>query len=319
METTVVIPCINSEDVIVDCIKSLNSKENPIIIVDNGSSDETLNKILNLKLNTSVIHAGKNLGWGNAANLGIKKVPTKYALLLNPDIKFLTPDPINHFEERISNYSNVGMSTCITLNENLIKENGRITFFSNLNKQTIRNIKEIPEDDTCSTINCVYGGAIIFFDVKKFNAVNGFDDNCFLYLEEDDLCYRMKKKNYINMIFPSIQAIHLGSHSSKIPNLTWWKNWHWVWSDLYFKKKYNFKNIFLKNIIKILKWSFKTTIYFFINKKKYYLYSGRLNGALAFLFGKMAMDNTPLAKINNAKGIFGKIKVNSDENFTLSK
>ena len=49
METTVVIPCINSEDVIVDCIKSLNSKENPIIIVDNGSSDETLNKISNLK------------------------------------------------------------------------------------------------------------------------------------------------------------------------------------------------------------------------------------------------------------------------------
>ena len=121
------------------------------------------------------------------------------------------------------------------------------------------------------------------------------------------------------MIFPSIQAIHLGSHSSKIPNLTWWKNWHWVWSDLYFKKKYNFKNILLRNLIKILKWSVKTTIYFFINKKKYYLYSGRLNGALAFFFGKMAMDNTPLAKTNNAKGIFGKIKINSDENFTLSK
>ena len=97
METTVVIPCINSEDVIVDCIKSLNSKENPIIIVDNGSSDETLNKILNLKLNTSVIHAGKNLGWGNAANLGIKKVITKYALLLNPDIKFFFADHFKFF------------------------------------------------------------------------------------------------------------------------------------------------------------------------------------------------------------------------------
>ena len=237
METTVVIPCINSEDVIVDCIKSLKSKEIPIIIVDNGSSDNTLNKILNLKLNTSIINAGKNLGWGNAANLGIKKVLTKYALLLNPDIKFLTSNPIKHFEEKISNYNNVGMSTCITLNENLTKENGRITFFSNLDKQIIKNVREIPEGDTCSTINCVYGGAIIFFDVKRFNSVNGFDNNCFLYLEEDDLCYRMKKNHHINMIFPSIQAIHLGSHSSKIPNLTWWKNWHWVWSDLYFKKK----------------------------------------------------------------------------------
>lgn len=319
METTVIIPCINSEDVIIDCINSLESKNNPIIIVDNGSNDNTLKRILELKHDISIINTGKNLGWGNAANLGIKKVLTKYALLLNPDVKFLTPEPIQNFENSIKNYKNVGMASCITLNENLKKENGRLTFFSNLNKKILKNIKEIPEGDTCSTINCVYGGAIIFLDVKKFNSVSGFDNNCFLYLEEDDLCFRMKKKSHVNMIFPSIQALHLGSHSSKIPNLTWWKNWHWVWSDFYFKKKYNFKNLFLNNLIKIVKWLFKTLIYFFTNKKKYYLYSGRLNGALSFLLGKMAMDNTPLAEKNNAKGIFGKIKLNTNENYTLSK
>ncbi len=319
METTVVIPCINSEDVIIDCIESLKSTVNPIIIVDNGSSDNTLKQILNLKLNVSIIHADKNLGWGNAANLGIQKVSTKYVLLLNPDIKFVTYDPIINFEKIIKNYNNVGMASCLTLDKNLKKENGRITFFSKLAKESLVGLKEIPEGDTCSTINCVYGGAVIFFDVKKFNSVKGFDDNCFLYLEEDDLCFRMKKNNYLNMIFPSIKAIHLGSKSSKIPNLTWWKNWHWVWSDFYFKKKYKFKNIFLINVYKITKWSLKSTLYFFVNKKKYYLYSGRLNGAISFFLGKRAMDNTPLANINNAKGIFGKIKINSDENYTLSK
>lgn len=319
METTVVIPCINSEDVIVDCIESLNSKEIPIIVVDNGSNDQTLKKVLNLKLNITVIQANKNLGWGNAANLGIQKVNTKYALLLNPDIKFITKNPINNFEKLIKRYPNIGMASCITCNEKMEKENGRITFFSKIEKKTLKNIREIPEGDTCSTISCVYGGAIIFFDVKKFHSVNGFDKNCFLYLEEDDLCYRMKKKDHMNIIFPSIEALHLGSHSSKIPNLTWWKNWHWVWSDLYFKKKYNFKFIFMNNLFKIFNWSFKTLIYFLINKKKYYLYSGRLNGALAFLLGKKAMDNTPLANLNNAKGIFGSIRINKNENYTLSK
>lgn len=319
METTVVIPCINSEDVIVDCIESLDSKDIPIIIIDNGSNDQTLKKVMNLKLNITVIHANTNLGWGNAANLGIQKVKTKYALLLNPDTKFLTKKPIYNFEQLIKRYSNVGMASCITCNENMEKENGRITFFSKIDKQILKNIKEIPEGDACSTINCVYGGAIIFFDVKKFLLVDGFDKNCFLYLEEDDLCYRMKKNNYINIIFPSIEALHLGSHSSKIPNLTWWKNWHWVWSDLYFKKKYNFKYIYLNNILKIFKWSFKASIYFFLRKNKYYLYSGRLNGAVAFLLGKKAMEHTPLAKFNNAKGIFGSIKINKDENYTLSK
>ena len=319
METTVVIPCINSQDVIVDCLKSLNLKNTPIIIVDNGSNDRTLDYILNLDLNVNIIKARKNLGWGNAANLGIFNVKTKYALLLNPDIKFLTEEPILNFEKNFSKYENIGMASCITLNQQFEKENGRITFFSTLDKNIINNISEIPEGDTSSTINCVYGGAIIFFDVDKFKSIKGFDTNCFLYLEEDDLCYRMKKKKYMNILFPSIQAIHLGSYSSKIPNLTWWKNWHWSWSNFYFKKKYDINyNIFflLKNIFI---WSLKSTLYFLINKKKYYLYSGRLNGALAFLFGKNAMDNTPLANKNNAKGLFGTIKENNYENYTLSK
>tara|TARA_B100001115_G_scaffold182908_1_gene180321 strand:- start:245 stop:1204 length:960 start_codon:yes stop_codon:yes gene_type:complete len=319
METTVVIPCINSEDVIVDCIKSLNSKYVPIIIVDNGSKDQTLNRIMSLKLNISIINAEKNLGWGNAANLGIENVKTKFALLLNPDVKFLSNNPIEVFEEKIKKYSNIGMASCLTLNKDLVQENGRITFFSKLNKKVLNNKNDIPECDTSSTINCVYGGAVIFFDINKFRSVKGFDKNCFLYLEEDDLCYRLKKNGHMNIIFPSIKAIHLGSHSSKIPNLTWWKNWHWVWSDFYFKKKYNFKNLRLIIFFKIILWFLKTSVYYFINKKKYYLYSGRLNGALSFFLGKKAMENTPLADKNNAKGLFGIIKTNINENYTLSK
>ena len=47
--------------------------------------------------------------------------------------------------------------------------------------------------------------------------------------------------------------------------------------------------------------------------------SGRLNGAIAFILGKKAMENTPEADRNNAKGIFGNIKLNINENYTLSK
>ena len=105
---------------------------------------------------------------GKCANLGIQKVNTKYALLLNPDIKFLTKNPIYNFEQLIKQYSNVGMASCITCNENMEKENGRITFFSKIDKQILKDIEEIPEGDTCSTISCVYGGAIIFLMLKNF-------------------------------------------------------------------------------------------------------------------------------------------------------
>jgi N-acetylglucosaminyl-diphospho-decaprenol L-rhamnosyltransferase len=317
--TTVVIPCINSEDVIEDCIKSLNSKTVSIYIIDNGSNDKTLLKIEKLNYNVKIFQLKKNLGWGNAANFGISKVKTKYALLINPDIKFVTKNPISKFEKQIKLYSNIGMATAITLDQNLKPEDGRLTFYSKIKKNNLNNIKKIPEGHTCSTFSCVYGGAIIFFDVKKFKRVDGFDKNCFLYLEEDDLCYRMKQANFLNVIFPSIKAIHSGSLSSKIPNLTWWKNWHWAWSEFYFKKKYFGNKIYFKIVINLFKWSIKTTFYFILDNKKYYLYSGRLNGAIKFILGKKAMNNLPSGKLNNAKGIFGNIRDNPNENYTLSK
>jgi N-acetylglucosaminyl-diphospho-decaprenol L-rhamnosyltransferase len=317
--TTVIIPCINSEEVIINCIKSIRNTKVQIYIIDNGSNDQTLKKIRELNINTEIFQPGKNLGWGNAANFGIAKVKTKYALLLNPDIKFISNNPISQFEEQIKKYSNIGMATAITLDENLNPEDGRLTFFSKIKKKNLHFLRTVPQGNACSTENCVYGGAIIFFDVEKFKKVNGFDKNCFLYLEEDDLCYRMKRENFINVIFPSIKAIHSGSLSSRIPNLTWWKNWHWAWSEFYFKNKFFGKIIYFNLIIKIFLWSFKTTFYLAVNNKKYFLYSGRLNGAISYLFRKKAMNNTPSAKINNAKGIFGNIRENPNENYTLSK
>ena len=118
MDTTVVIPCINSEDVIEDCIKSLDCISVPIIIVNNGCVDKTIIKIKKLKHNITILDSKKNLGWGNAANLGISKVKTKYTLLLNPDIKIISKNPIDLFEEHMKKYENIGMSSCVTLNEN---------------------------------------------------------------------------------------------------------------------------------------------------------------------------------------------------------
>ena len=82
--------------------------------------------------------------------VGIQKVKTKYALLLNPDIKFLTKNPIYNFEQSIKQYSNVGMASCITCNENMEKENGRITFFSKIDKKILKDIIEIPEGNACN-------------------------------------------------------------------------------------------------------------------------------------------------------------------------
>ena len=162
--TSVVIPCINSEEVIVDCLKSLDDKKVPVFIIDNGSNDQTLSKVKKLNFNTKIFKSKINLGWGNAANLAISQIKTNYALLLNPDVRFITKKPIEQFESQIKLYNNIGMATAQTYDKNLKSENSRITFFSNIKKKNLKLIRSLPEGSTCGTKNCVYGGAIIFFE-----------------------------------------------------------------------------------------------------------------------------------------------------------
>lgn len=319
-DITIVVPILNAENVIKKCLLSLQSLNSKIFIIDNNSNDKSLEIVKNLNLNTKIYKLNKNIGWGNSANYGIKKSKSKYSLLLNPDIYFITKKPLLNFLKTADKIKNLGMLSCLTLNENYEPENGRVPFYSknntNKNDQSL-----IPTGLTCGTKDIVYGGAIILFNTKVFLKHKGFDKNVFLYLEEDDLCLRLKKKNYINIIEPKIKAIHLGSKSSaNIPNLTWWKNWHWAWSSFYFKKKYSTKLIFiLEVIIKLPKVFIKTIAYSFLNEKKYFLYSGRLNGYISFLLKKKSLDNAPKTKYNNAKGLFGKIKLNCNDNNTLSK
>jgi N-acetylglucosaminyl-diphospho-decaprenol L-rhamnosyltransferase len=319
-DITVVIPILNAEKVIKKCLISLQSLSSKILIIDNNSSDKSLEIISNLNLNIKIYKLNKNIGWGNSANYGIKKSRSKYSLLLNPDIYFTTKKPLLKFVRVADQISNLGMLSCLTLNENHEPENGRIPFFSKKNTDQ-NNKNSIPIGLTCGTNDIVYGGAIILFNTKVFLKHKGFDKNVFLYLEEDDLCLRLKKKNYINVIEPKILAVHLGSKSSSnIPNLTWWKNWHWAWSSFYFKRKYSKSlNYILEIIKKLPKVFIKTIVYSFVNKKKYFLYSGRLNGYISFLMKKKSLDNTPDPKLNNARGFFGYIKLNPNDNNTLSK
>ena len=92
---TFVIVCYNSGNIIKKCIKSINSKVK-ILIVEN-SNDYLIKKELEKKFsNVTVVIAGKNLGYGAGNNLGISKIKTPYAFILNPD-SFLKKNCINDF------------------------------------------------------------------------------------------------------------------------------------------------------------------------------------------------------------------------------
>ena len=84
MQTTIVIVTFKSK-IIHKCIQKL-CKSFKIIIVEN-SNDKIFKKNIELKYkNTKCILSGSNLGYARANNIGLKKVKTKFALLINPDL-----------------------------------------------------------------------------------------------------------------------------------------------------------------------------------------------------------------------------------------
>ena len=83
-DITIVITSFKSDERIENCLNSID-KSCKVIVVENSSDAEIKKKIEYKFNNVECILAGENFGYGKANNIGLKKVKTKYALILNPD------------------------------------------------------------------------------------------------------------------------------------------------------------------------------------------------------------------------------------------
>ena len=110
-----------------------------------------------------------------------------------------------------------------------------------------------------------------------------FDDKIFLYLEEIDLCKRLIENNYKIFLCKNAKILHKGAKSTNIGfEFEKCRNWHWMWSKVYFNKKhfsyfYAVISIFPKILLDFLKMIF----FIPVNFKKSILYRYRFLGSLS--------------------------------------
>mgnify|MGYP001223917548 FL=1 len=263
MDLTIVIVSFKSEDILHRCIKSIDKKY-PIIVVEN-SIDKKLKLELEQKYqNVNCILPKENLGYGGGNNLGLSKVKTNYTLILNPDV-ILMENSIENFFITVSKVPNFGIIAPISANER----------YDNFNHEKDLNIKEVEN----------VKGFAMFLNMKNLEKSNFFDDNFFLYLEEIDLCKRVRLMDVKIFIDPSIKVEHFGgtSHNSEINKpMELSRNWHWMWSSFYFNKKhYGYLFALIKIFPKFFSSLFKFIFYLIIFKKnKSDIYKYRLLGII---------------------------------------
>ena len=266
---TVIIVSFRSAHIIEKCIKSINSNIK-IIVVENSDNIQIKNYLEDKFSNVEVIIAKENLGYGKANNLGISKVSTQYVFILNPDT---------------------------TLEENCLKElykallilrNDFSIIAPNLlnNHDYFLNQNNDLKKKSILEVDYVKGFAMLI-NLKKVIFEKIFDENFFLFLEEIDLCKRIKNDGGKIFVVQESKVQHLAKQASgNSLNIELCRNWHWMWSLFYYNRKHfgvltAYKITFLKFISSVIKLFIALIL---LNKKNILIYYYRINGLFnAFL------------------------------------
>jgi GT2 family glycosyltransferase len=273
-EITIVIVSYKSKKKILNFLNNIKINFN-IIIIENSDDYSIKNYLKIFSKNVDIYFTG-NIGYGSSANYARKKIHTKYFFLLNPDLIGINNEVIEYFlhqaKEMNDNFSCLGPR------------------YKNISQKTLKQ----------SNINYKIGyvkaisGAAMFFNTKNFDMIGGFDENIFLYFEENDYCKRGRKFKLYSYQLNSIGILHnVGTaveHDSveeknQIKKLC---NWHFIWSKYYFYNKHYGKMLSVVYFIPIIVRScIKILISKFIkNKINEDKYKTRLEAIIASIRGK---------------------------------
>ena len=269
-DLTILINTFQSDEKIYSCLDSINN-DIKVLVIENSNNLSFKEKIEKKYKNVSCHLSSKNLGYAKGNNLGLSMIKSKFALILNPDA-LLSKNAIENFFYSASKLDQFAIIAPAIQDEKKIKRN-ELKKFKNLIE--VENVK----------------GFAMFLNLDQFKEIGYFDDNFFIYFEEIDLCRRLRKLGKKIYLDSSIFIEHIGgsSHNQSINfQMELSRNWHWMWSTFYYRKKHQgFIVALLLVLPKLTSSMFKFLLFSLIkNEKRKKIYSQRFSGLLNSIKGK---------------------------------
>jgi hypothetical protein len=222
----VVVVTHNSARHIGPCVDSIVAAAALPVVVDNGSTDETVDIVRSKSREARVIAAGENLGYGKAMNLGFRETRGHFVVLSNPDVVFLA-DSISRMVEFLEKNPRIGITGPQQMFPNGswqrsygdlpgiwsgVKDAVGITTLKNQLRRGLwpRRIDRRPKQVA------YLDGAVLAVRREAFLGANGFDEAILFSADDSDLCARLKKAGWGVVFFPEAQVIHIrGADSTK--------------------------------------------------------------------------------------------------------
>src|SRR5882672_10739958 len=113
MDVSVIIVTYNSTSSIADCLRSVQEQQDvqrETIVIDNASSDQTVNVVRGSQANPVLIENRENVGFGRACNQGFAASKGRYIYLLNPDAQLIGSNGLATLCQALAEHKTWGMA-----------------------------------------------------------------------------------------------------------------------------------------------------------------------------------------------------------------
>ena len=214
MKTTVIIPNYNGKHFLFDCLNALAEQSAPAfytIVVDNGSTDGSLEYLAEAWPKVQVIALPKNTGFCHAVNVGVQAAETPYVLLLNNDT-IPEKDFVRELEKAIEKYKNVfSCASCMVTAADTTILDGAGDLYSAFGWAFARGKDEKADqfNRKCTVFSACAGAAI--YRREEFIKLGMLDETHFAYLEDMDLGWKARLAGMKNIYVPEARVAHIGS------------------------------------------------------------------------------------------------------------
>lgn len=253
----------NQAELLLDCLRSIfenpPSEELEVIVVDNGSTDGSASRVREAFPQVRLIENEENLGFGAANNQAIEASEGWAILLLNNDTLVL-PGALDAMADVLRSDPRVGIVGCSQYADRDLTIRHRTAYrrfpsipasfvhqaalFMKLTKRFPKSrfvnglVMNYSYDDHDRAIDAAHiNGACMMCRREVLDEVGLFDTNLFLFLEDTDLCQRVKKAGYRIVYTPAGTVVHFGSQSL-IASGRGFKQYHYKSKCYYLEKHY---------------------------------------------------------------------------------
>ncbi len=238
MDISVVIVSYNVSSFLDQALTTLKDSagglEYEVFVVDNASSDDSIDMVKKKHPQVRLIENVDNVGFAKANNQALKQVTGRYILLLNPDT-VLSHDTLRVMIEFLDNRPGAGAAGCKIINPDgslqLACRRGfptpGVAFFKMVGLSNL-----FPRSKTFGAYNLTYldpdtitevdalSGSFMMLRKDVLDEVGFLDEDFFMYGEDLDLCYRIKQGGWKIYYVPSTEIIHFKGESSKtVPSM----------------------------------------------------------------------------------------------------